>query len=137
MQRGYELNTNSSFSLLNLAFVKINIGDAAGGISLLHQALRISPRDPLRHAMHFQLARASFAIGQYASAVDHAMLGISEAPLIPNSYRRLAMSLVGLGALEKAKAALLRGAPASHRTLSNGGWRAIWAMTIRNSIEEV
>ena len=92
--------------MANLAFVKINVGDAAGAISLLHQALRISPRDPVRHAMHFQLARATFAIGQYASAVEYATLGISEAPLIPNSHRHLAMSLVGLGEFEKAKAAL-------------------------------
>jgi tetratricopeptide (TPR) repeat protein len=106
VQRGYDLNPNSNFSMANLAFVKINVGDAAGAISLLHQALRISPRDPVRHAMHFQLARATFAIGQYASAVEYATLGISEAPLIPNSHRHLAMSLVGLGEFEKAKAAL-------------------------------
>jgi adenylate cyclase len=105
-RRGYDLNPNSNFSLTNLAYVEINVGDAAGAISLLHQALRISPRDPLRHAMHFQLARATFAIGKYASAVEYATVGISEAPLIPNSHRHLAMSLVGLGEFEKAKAAL-------------------------------
>ena len=106
VQRGYDLNPNSNFSVINLAFVKINVGDAASAISLLHQALRISPRDPFGHAIHYQLARAHFAVGQYASAIESAKLGISEAPGVPNSYRHLAMSLVGLGELEKARAAL-------------------------------
>jgi adenylate cyclase len=106
VQRGYDLNPNNSFSLINLAFVKTNVGDAASAISLLHQALRISPRDPIRHVMYFQLARASFAIRQYASGVEYATLGISDAPLIPNSRRHLAISLVGLGEFEKARAAL-------------------------------
>jgi tetratricopeptide (TPR) repeat protein len=106
VQRGYDLNPNSNFSVVNLAFVKINVGDAASAISLLHQALRMSPRDPLRHTMHYQLARANFAIGQYATAVEHATFGISESPWVPNSHRHLAMSLVGLGEFEKARAAL-------------------------------
>jgi hypothetical protein len=38
--------------------------------------------------------------------VEHATLGISDAPLVPNSRRHLAMSLVGLGEFEKAKVAL-------------------------------
>ena len=106
VQRGYELNPNSNFSLVNLAFVKVNVGDASSAILLLHQALRISPRDPYRHAMHYQLARANFAIGQYATAVEHATLGIGEAPWVPNSHRHLAVSLVGLGEFEKARVAL-------------------------------
>jgi adenylate cyclase len=106
VQRGYDLNPNSNFSVINLAFVRINVGDAANAISLLHQALRMSPRDPLCHAMHYQLARAYFADGQYATAVEHATLGISESPWVPNSHRHLAMSLVGLGEFKKARAAL-------------------------------
>lgn len=62
-------------------------------------------------------------------------LDLRRPPLIPYSHRHLAMSLVGLGEFEKAKAALDEARRIAPDYVERG-WRATSAMAIRNSIEE-
>ena len=106
LERSYELNPNDTRSLSFLAYGKIKAGDSAAAIELLQEAMRISPRDPLRFLLLFQFSRASFALKAYTKSVEYAELGIGERPGFVGFHRQLALSLVGLGEYEKAKAAL-------------------------------
>jgi adenylate cyclase len=111
VRRGYDLNPHDMRSLLGLAFVENLAGDPERAIELLQQALRISPRDPMRANILSQLAMASFSAKQYANGVSYAQLGIGEAPDLPPLHVFLATNYVGLGEIEKAKAAMA----AAHR----------------------
>ena len=75
----------------------------------LHQSLRISPRDPLRYNTHNQLAQAYFFAKDYAKALDHALIGASEAPNLSILHGILAVTYVGLGNIEKAREELETG----------------------------
>ncbi len=105
-RRGHELNPYDSLSLMMLAFVEINEGDAESAFGHLEQALRISPRDPLRHFMFHQLSRACFITRRYAEGEAHALAGIREAPDLPLSYALLVRHRVGREDIEGARAAL-------------------------------
>lgn len=105
-RRGHELNPYDSLSLMMLAFVEINEGDAESASGHLKQALRISPRDPLRHFMFHQLSRACFITRRYSEGEAHALAGIREAPNLPLSYALLIRHRVGLEDIEGARAAL-------------------------------
>jgi len=106
VRRGHDLNPHDSFSLLALGFVEINVGDPESAIGHLQQSLRVSPRDPLAYMMHDQLSRASLAARQYGNGVGYAQLAIGEAPRLTLGYTRLAVNYVGLGEIERAKAAM-------------------------------
>jgi hypothetical protein len=69
------------------------------------QALRVSPRDPLRHMMFHQLARASLLSRRYADGIDHALAAIREAPNLPVGHIQLALNRVGLGDIALARVA--------------------------------
>ena len=51
------------------------------------------------------LATASLFTGDYAKGVEYALLGITDAPHLPSLRVYLAMNLVGLGDIERAKEA--------------------------------
>jgi len=105
-RRGVELNPNDSLSLMMLAFVEINEGEAQSAIGHLEQAMRISPRDPLRHFMFQQLSRACFISRRYAEGAMHALAAIREAPDLPLSHVDLTLHRIGLGDVEGGRAAL-------------------------------
>ncbi|HSQ03082.1 MAG TPA: adenylate/guanylate cyclase domain-containing protein, partial [Burkholderiales bacterium] len=105
-RRGRELNPHDSLSLMMLAFVEINEGDVDSEFRHLEQALRISPRDPLRHFMFHQLSRACFITRQYAEGEAHALAAIREAPDLPLSYATLIGNRIGLGNIEGGRAVL-------------------------------
>jgi tetratricopeptide (TPR) repeat protein len=106
LRRAHEINPHSMPTLTSLGFVEIMAGHAEPAIDHLQQALRISPRDPIQFSMHLQLSSAYLCIGQYADGVASALLGIREAPRLASLHAHLAANLVGLGELDKAKAAL-------------------------------
>jgi adenylate cyclase len=105
-RRGYDLNPNNMLSLTGLALVEILAGNPESGIEHLHQALRMSPRDPQRYMMHHYLSVASVCSRDYANGVKYALLGIGEAPRFPLLHVMLANSYVGMGEIEKAMTAL-------------------------------
>lgn len=105
-RRGHDLNPHDTRSLMGLAYVEIILGNPERAIGHLQQALRVSPRDPMRHNLHQQLAMASFGAKQYANGVAYAQLGLAEAPGLPPLHLYLATNYVGLGEIEKARAAL-------------------------------
>ena len=105
-RRGYELNQHDMRSLIGVTYVEVIAGQPDAAIDHLKQALRFSPRDPLRPNMHGQLAMASFSARQYADGVAYALLGLDEAPHLPPLHAFLATNYVGLGEIEKARLAM-------------------------------
>jgi len=105
-RRSQELNPHDSRALIGQAYVESMAGHAGRAIELLQHALRASPRDPMRPNLHQQLAMASFSSRQYGNGVAYALAGLAEAPRLPPLHLFLATNYVGLGEIDKAKAAM-------------------------------
>jgi len=105
-QLSYELNPHSMAALTALSFIEIVSGEPESAIEHLLEALRLSPRDPLRPTVLLNLAMASGCARRYADGVNYATLGIREAPGFAPLYAHLAVNHVGLGEIAKARAAL-------------------------------
>ena len=104
-QRAYELNPNSGYALSALAWCELISGLMDGAIGHVHQALRMNPRDPMRYIFYQQLTMACVCTGDYANGVEYALLGLADAPDVPQLHGMLAMSHVGLGDIANAKRA--------------------------------
>jgi len=102
-QRAHELNPNSSSALNALAYCELGAGLVDLATAHVHEALRVSPRDPMRHNFYQQLTTACLCTGDYINGVEYAHRGLADAPDIPQLHGMLAMNLVGLGEIEKAK----------------------------------
>jgi adenylate cyclase len=123
-QRAYELNPNSMMAVAAIAFAELGAGHADEAAVHLHQALRLSPRDPLRQDLYLMLATVSLFAGEYSKGVEYALLGIADAPQMPALHGYLAMNLIGLGEVERAKEAFdkeRRIAPAWVKRILEGG----------------
>ena len=80
---GHDLNPHDMTSLMCLAFTETMTGNPERAIELTQEALRLSPRDPLRPHLRQQLTMATFHAGRYAESVEHARNAIAEAPGLP------------------------------------------------------
>jgi adenylate cyclase len=105
-RQGHELNPNDLITLVSLAYVENMAGNPERAIELTQEALRISPRDPLRPYLNHNLAMANFAVGRYPEAIEHARRAIAEAPQLSPPHAWLAASYVGLGQYDQARSAL-------------------------------
>jgi adenylate cyclase len=105
-RQGNALNPHNLVSLVALAYVENVAGNSESAIEHLHEALRLSPRDPVRYLLYLQLTQASICCGDYANGVAYALLGIGEAPSFPLLHVVLAISYVGLSEIAQAKATL-------------------------------
>jgi len=105
-RRSFELNPHTMPSLTALSFIETVSGDPESAIEHLLQALRLSPRDPQRPTVFLNLAMACGCARRYADGVAYATTGIREAPHLATLYAHLAVNLVGLGDIAKARAAL-------------------------------
>ena len=105
-RRAHELNSNSASVLNTLGYVSAFAGSPKSAIEYLHQALRVSPRDPQRFLPITILAIAHAMTKDYAKAVEYASLAASEAPNYSYCHTVSAVGYVGLGDVDKAKAAL-------------------------------
>lgn len=106
VRRGHDLNPHDMRSLIGWANVEGLFGNPEIVIEHLQQALRISPRDPMRAILHQQLAISCFGTKRYADGVAYGLLGIAEAPDLVSLHVFLACNYVGLGEIEKARGAL-------------------------------
>lgn len=105
-QRAHDLNLNDAFALAILGYTEAVSGNPAQGIEDLNQALRNNPRDPDRFRWVSLLSMASFLAKDYANGIKWGLNAVNEAPKLFNVRTFLAMNYVGLGEIEKAKAAL-------------------------------
>ncbi len=106
MRRAHELNPNSMIVLHGLGYIEAAAGYPKQAIEHLHQALRMSPRDPVRSNMYMLLSLAYFFAKDYVNALEHASMALREAPNMPPAHGNQALAYVGLGDIEHAKAAL-------------------------------
>ena len=106
-----ELNPSDSFALFGLGTVEVSYGDPEQGMQHLLQALRANPRSPWSYNVHASLAVASFIARDYSKGVEWALLAFGSAPNLPGVLQHLVTCYVGLGEIERAKAAFekLRG----------------------------
>ncbi len=105
-RRAYELNPHTMAALTSLSFIEVVSGDPESAIEHLHQALRVSPRDPRRQTVFLNLAMACECARRYEEGVSYAKLGLREAPTFAPLHAHLAVNYVGLGKIDEAKAAL-------------------------------
>jgi tetratricopeptide (TPR) repeat protein len=105
-RQGHELNPHDMTTLVSLAYAENMTGNSERAIKLTQEALRISPRDPLRPYLRHNLAIASFAARRYSEAIEHARRGTAEALELSPLQAWLAASYVGLGQYDHARSAL-------------------------------
>ncbi len=105
-ETAYRLNPQDSSVIAIYAQILIFAGDPLQAIQLLKRALRINPRDPMAYNIYSELAQAHVVAGDYAGGLEWAMRARNAAPGYVHAHLLMAMVQVGLGNLDKAKAAL-------------------------------
>jgi tetratricopeptide (TPR) repeat protein len=103
LKRAYELNPNDCLVLRWLAWAEFNLNLGAEAYAHCTQALRLGPRDPLRHLTFWGLAYASFVMGRAREGADWARQAVSEGPTHYPSYAILAACLAEAGDLNAAR----------------------------------
>jgi tetratricopeptide (TPR) repeat protein len=107
LRSAHDLNPHNMTALVTLAFGEITNGQPEPAIAHLHQALRISPRDPQRSSMYLLLTIASACACLYQQGVECGLLGIEADRGVPALHAYLAINYVGLNEFAKAKQAVL------------------------------
>ncbi len=100
------LNPQDSLTMSACGFILANAGDPVEGIRLLERSLRINPRDPFAFLTYSNLANAHLAARDYGKGMEWAMRATNAAPGLANAHAITAALFVGLGEIDKAKAAL-------------------------------
>lgn len=108
LRQAHQMNPNCAVTLAWLGLYEGFYGDPLQGVPLVEAALRRSPRDPAKGSILAALGFAQFTVRDYGSAVQTAQLALAESassatPLIISS-----IAWVGLGQIDKAKAAYAR-----------------------------
>jgi tetratricopeptide (TPR) repeat protein len=106
LRRAYELNPHDTSTLTALGLAETVAGRPHVAIEPLERALRLSPRDLTRHSLFLTLTIACLGARQYANGVEYGLRGVEESPASAALHLNLAMCLVGLGEIARAKAAL-------------------------------
>ena len=103
------MNPNDTFVLQVLGQLETVAGEPKRAIEHLHQVLRLNPRQTRRHFTYNMLAHASFGGKQYVEGMGWASRALNEMPEYPPPHLYLAICLVGMGEIDKAKAAFTAG----------------------------
>lgn len=106
LRQAHSLNPHSASVLFALALGEICAGDPVNTIAHASEAVRLSPRDPLKHALYLMVSMGHFCLENYTEGVKFAQLGISESQANASLYAHLAANLMGLGRQEEAAAAV-------------------------------
>lgn len=101
--RAHALNPNAPQALCSLGYFQALDGDAASGIDKIRKAIRLSPKDYGRAAMHKDLALACVMGRRYAEGLDPALVATDEEPSLAPAHATLALIHVGLGDFPKAR----------------------------------
>jgi len=125
LRHAHELNPNDAVALFVLGWGEIVFGNPHQGIDCLTRVLRLSPHDPWMYLVHNVLSYACFTAQDYRKALHWALLANREAPNYPLPHLYFAVTYVGLGEIDKAKAALGRArhiAPEFIQSRLEGKW---------------
>jgi adenylate cyclase len=120
LDRSLELNPNLARAWSLSAWVKLFLGDPEKAIEYQARAMRLSPLDPMLHAMKHGTASAHFFAGRYDDALSWEEKALRENPNNVEAVAMLAASCALAGHMEKAqKAMALCRQLAPERRLSN------------------
>jgi TolB-like protein len=97
LREAHALNPHSASVLYGLAFGEVCAGEPDETLRHAAEALRLSPRDPLKSAMYLMVSMAHFCLTDYLSGAKFARLGIAETNANASLFAHLAINLVGLG----------------------------------------
>jgi len=106
LTRALELNPNDATVLHALGFCEALAGDPESSMRHLDDALRVNPRDPRRPLVHAAMMVAAFSARDYPATLHWALQSASERPNAVQNHVFAAQAYVGLGELDKARAAL-------------------------------
>ena len=107
LREAHEINPNCALTLGWLGLYEATHGDAEKGVPAALKALRLSPRDPARGSLLATLGFACFAVRDYAEASKAAQAALREAPGTAVPHMLGAISSVGVGEIEPARASFL------------------------------
>lgn len=82
------------------------MGERERAVAAIQEALRLSPRDPMRVSWFGMAGFAAFAAERYDEGIEWARRGLEENPDQPGCYRVLAASYERAGRIEEARAAI-------------------------------
>lgn len=108
LRAAHDINRNHVVGLGFLGMYEAWAGNHKIGVDYALEAFRLSPRDPNRHQLLVLLSFTYFANQQDAEALEIAEIAMHELPDRPVPYLLLALTQVGLGHIEAAKAAFVR-----------------------------
>jgi adenylate cyclase len=106
LSRALELNPNDATVLHVLGFCEALSGDPASSMRHLNEALRVNPRDPRRPLVQAAMMVAAFSAQDYAATLHWALQSASERPNLVQNHVFAAQAYVGLGEIDRARAAL-------------------------------
>jgi len=128
IDRALALNPNSALAWGMKGWVSYYLGDGKTAIDSFNRAMRLSPRDPLGHALKNGIAFAYLIERRFEEALRWADLAIAEQPKFAGSLRVRASSLALLGrtaeAQEAARALLAVDPNFTIAQLTDRAWRA-------------
>ena len=116
-RRGHDLNPHDTRSLIGLAYVEGLTGNPSARSSICMQALRVSPRDPMRPTCTSNSPWRVLARSSMPTALPSS-LGIREAPGSPRCTLFLATNYVGLGEIERPEPRWRRPVASDRNSLS-------------------
>ena len=105
LRRAYDLNPHNSTNLISLCYGENMAGNVAKSIEYAKEALRLSPRDPLRFSVYHNLSSASFSLGDYQIGTEYALRGLGDAPGFLLLHIDFLRCQVGLGNFAVARSA--------------------------------
>ena len=108
LRAAHDINRNHVVGLGFLGMYEAWAGHKSIGVGHVLEAFRLSPRDPNRHQLLVLLSFTYFANQQDAEALEIAEIAMHELPDRPVPYLLMALTQVGLGHIEPAKAAFVR-----------------------------
>ena len=108
IRQAHQMNPNCAVTLAWLGLYEGFCGDPKQGVSLVEAALQRSPRDPARGSLLAALGFAQFTVRDYTSATQSAEASLAESANSATPLILAAISWVGAGKIDHAKAAYER-----------------------------
>lgn len=99
-----DLYPNSSLAHTSLSYAAAQPGNGEAALAAAEMALRLNPRDPLKHVLVQNKALALLRMELYPAAEAVFLEAVSLRPRFPQACRGLVVCYVAMGRLDEAKA---------------------------------
>jgi len=104
-RRAHDINPNDTFALLMLVHLEAFGTEPHQAIEHGLRILRLNPGDSRLHLVYNAMCGAAFAAKRYEDGVRWGLRAIHDMPRMPQPYGNVALCYLGLGEIEKGKAA--------------------------------